>query len=92
MGWAERANPNSVYNRRRASKIVEPINQSERGFIMTEEIISTGKRAGRIGVDVAIATVVAECTGQPAWLGLAPLLAAIGKFLRCVFKLNFIPF
>jgi len=59
---------------------------------MKDEIISTGKRAGRIGLDVAVATVVAECTNNPAWLGLAPLLAALGKFLRAVFKLNFIPF
>lgn len=59
---------------------------------MKDEIIATGKRAGRIGLDVGIATLVAHCTGNPAWLGLAPLLAAIGKFLRSVFKLDFIPF
>jgi len=59
---------------------------------MKDEVISTGKRAGRVGLDVIIATVVSECTGNPAWLGLAPLLAALGKFLRAVFKLNFIPF
>lgn len=59
---------------------------------MKEEIIATGKRAGRIGIDVAVATIVAETTGNPAWLGLAPLLAALGKFLRAVFHLNFIPF
>ncbi len=59
---------------------------------MKEEIIASGKRAGRISVDVAVATIVANSTGNPAWLGLAPLLAAIGKFLRAVFKLNFIFF
>lgn len=59
---------------------------------MKDEIISAGKRAGRIGLDVAIATIVAEITGNLSWLGLAPLLAAVGKFLRAVFKLKFIPF
>lgn len=59
---------------------------------MKEELISTGKRAGRIGLDVAVATIVAQSTGNPAWLCLAPLLAALGKFLRSVFSLKFIPF
>ncbi len=59
---------------------------------MKDELIASGKRAGRISVDVAVATIVANSTGNPAWLGLAPLLAAIGKFLRAVFKLNFIFF
>ncbi len=59
---------------------------------MKEEVIATGKRAGRIGLDVAVATIVAQTTGNPAWLMLAPLLAALGKFLRSVFQLKFIPF
>lgn len=59
---------------------------------MKEEIVSTGKRAGRTAISVGVATIVAETTGNPVWLALAPFLAALGKFLRCVFKLNFIPF
>ncbi len=59
---------------------------------MKEEIISTGKRAGRIGLDTLIAGLVAHFTGDAKWLALAPVLAAVGKFLRSVFKLNFIPF
>ena len=59
---------------------------------MKEEIIATGKRAARIGLDTFIAGLVAHFTGNPLWLGLAPVIAAAGKFLRAVFKLNFIPF
>lgn len=59
---------------------------------MEKELVSTSKRAGRTAVSVGIAAVVAETTGNPVWLALAPFLAALGKFLRCVFKLNFIPF
>lgn len=59
---------------------------------MVEEVVSTGKRAGRTAVSVAVAAIVAETTGNPVWLALAPFLAALGKFLRCVFKLSFIPF
>lgn len=65
---------------------------NDEGVNMKEEIVSTGKRAGRTAVSVGVATIVAECTGNPIWLALAPLLAAVGKFLRCVFKLKFIPF
>ena len=92
MGWAERANPNSIYNRQRTMEFGIPEKKSKRGVGMTEEIVATSKRAGRIGLDVIIAQVVVSCTGNVAWLGLAPLLAAVGKFLRAVFKLNFIPF
>ena len=59
---------------------------------MTEEIIGVGKRAGRIGLDTLIAGIVAQITGNVAWLTLAPVLAAAGKLLRSVFKLKFIPF
>jgi len=59
---------------------------------MKDEIVATGKRAGRIALGVAIATIVAQATGNPLWLGLAPLLAAVGKFLRSVFALKHIPF
>ena len=59
---------------------------------MKEEVTSTAKRAGRVAVGTAIAGIVASSTGNPLWLGLAPLLAALGKFLRAMFSLNFIPF
>lgn len=59
---------------------------------MKEEVIATGKRAGRIGLDTLIAGLVAHFTGDLKWLGLAPVIAAVGKFLRATFKLNFIPF
>ena len=59
---------------------------------MTEEIVATGKRAGRIGLDVCVAGIIANATGNDGWFLLAPVLAALGKFLRSVFKLNFIPF
>ena len=59
---------------------------------MKEEIIATTKRAGRTTVDLAIAALVAHFTGNESWLALAPVIAAVGKFLRCVFRLNFIPF
>ena len=53
---------------------------------------STAKRAGRVAVGTAIAGIVASTTGNPMWLGLAPLLAALGKFLRSLFGLTYIPF
>ena len=59
---------------------------------MDEKLTATGKRAGRVGVSVAIATVVAHFTGNDMWLGLAPAISAVGKLLRSVFGLNFIPF
>ncbi len=59
---------------------------------MTDELIATGKRAGRIGLDTLIAGLVVHFTGDMKWLSLAPVIAAVGKFLRSVFKLNFIPF
>lgn len=59
---------------------------------MKEKIIATGKRAGRIGLDTLIAGIVAHLTGDIKWLALAPVIAAVGKFLRSVFGLNFIPF
>ncbi len=57
-----------------------------------EAAASTAKRAGRVAVGTAIAGIVASTTGNPMWLALAPLLAAIGKFLRSFFRLTFIPF
>ena len=59
---------------------------------MVEEVTGTAKRAARVAVGTAIAGTVAHYTGNPLWLGLAPLLAALGKFLRLVFNLNFLPF
>ena len=59
---------------------------------MTDEIIATGKRAGRVGLAALIASMVAHFTGDAVWLTLTPLISAAGKLLRCVFKLNFIPF
>ncbi len=59
---------------------------------LKETAASTAKRAGRVAVGTAIAGVVAASTGNPMWLALAPLLAALGKFLRSLFGLTYIPF
>lgn len=53
---------------------------------------STAKRAGRVTLAVAIAGAVAHFTNDNKWLALAPALSALGKFLRTVFNLKFIPF
>lgn len=59
---------------------------------MEKKITPTVKRAGRISFDTLIAGLVVHFTGDPKWLGLAPVLAAVGKFLRSVIGLKFIPF
>ena len=63
---------------------------------MAEEILektaSTAKRAGRVAVSTAIAGIVAQTTGNPMWLGLAPIISALGKFLRSFFGLTYLPF
>ena len=59
---------------------------------MDNKITPVIKRGARMGLDTIVATIVAQTTGDPRWLALAPLLAAIGKFLRCTLGLKYIPF
>ena len=59
---------------------------------MKKELQSTVKRAARITTATTIAGIVVHLTGDPKWLALAPLIAALGKFLRSMFNVKFIPF
>lgn len=59
---------------------------------MKKELAATAKRAGRVSLATLIAGIVAHWTGDAKWLALAPVIAALGKFLRSVLKLNFVPF
>jgi len=74
MGWACRANPKSdcdpKYQKR--GKEVKKMNA----------IIRTLKRFGRATLSLFIASAVATATKNPAWMIFAPILQALGKFLR----------
>ncbi len=59
---------------------------------MKEEHYSVGKRALRVGVATAIGVVFSHFTGDPKYMLLTPLIAALGKWLRKVFSLPKIPF
>lgn len=59
---------------------------------MANKVTPTVKRAGRVSIDTLIAGLVVHFTGDPKWLGLAPVIAALGKFLRSVLGLKYIPF
>lgn len=57
-----------------------------------EETGTVVKRAGRVTLATCVAGIIAGFTGNEAWFLLTPVISAIGKFLRAVFNLNFIPF
>lgn len=59
---------------------------------MADKIAPVVKRTARIGLDTIIGGLVAQLTGDIKWLALTPLLAALGKFLRCTLGLKYIPF
>ena len=59
---------------------------------MQKEIISTSKRAARVSLATIIAGLVMHFTGDDKWLLLAPVISAVGKFLRECFNLPYLPF
>ena len=59
---------------------------------MEKEILSTVKRAGRVSLATIIAGLVMHITGDQKWLLLAPVISAVGKFLRECFNLPYLPF
>ena len=59
---------------------------------MLQEILTTAKRGGRITTATIIAGVIVQLTGDPKWLALVPVIAALGKFIRCFFNLPKLPF
>jgi len=66
--------------------------KTKQGGDMNEKISATAKRAGRVSLATLIGGAVAHFTGDPKWLAIAPVLSALGKFLRMTLGLNFIPF
>jgi len=57
-----------------------------------EETAATAKRAARVTLATCIAGVIANLTGNDGWFLLTPVISGLGKFLRAVFNLKFIPF
>ena len=83
MGWAERLNPNSEYNKSRVKKESEARKMAAIGRAI--------KRFGRIGLAVIIAGVLATVKQDPKWLLFAPLINAVAKYLRDRFSLKYLP-
>ena len=73
MDWAERANPNSEYNRTR---------REERWVKKMNSFIRVLKRFGRATAALLIAGGIAAATKDPKWIIFAQVLQALGKFLR----------
>ena len=83
MGWAERINPHSWYNRSRAMQIKE-----------AQMIASLGraiKRFARTALALIITGAVAAATKEPKWIIFAPVINAVAKYLRDRFGLKYIP-
>ena len=72
--------------------ITQATNKGHKGGFMEENVTATAKRTARVGVSVAISSLLAHFTGNDLWLGLAPVISGVGKLLRTVFGLKFIPF
>lgn len=58
---------------------------------MAGEIQAAAKRASRVTIGIIIAQAIVHFTGNPLYLGLAPIINAVGKFVRNKWNLNFIP-
>jgi hypothetical protein len=82
MGWAERENPNSEYNRK---------NRREKEGQMWEKLGRAIKRLARGALALLIAGGVAAATKDPKWIALAPLINATAKWLRDTLGLKNIP-
>lgn len=82
MGWACRANPRSDCDCQR---------RKEKEAKKMEAIFRTLKRFGRATIALLIAGAIAAATKNPKWIIFAPVLQALGKFLREKLDLPYIP-
>jgi len=83
MGWAERLNPNSWYNRSRKQKEREAKEMAAFG--------SAIKRFSRIGLALLITGILATVKKDPKWLVFAPVINAVAKYLRDRFGIKYLP-
>lgn len=83
MGWAERANPNSLYNLSKVAKEKEAQTMAAFGRAI--------KRFSRIGLALLITGILATVKKDPKWLVFAPVINAVAKYLRDRFGLKYIP-
>lgn len=74
MGWACRLNPRSDCDPRRRKK--------EKEAKTMDSFFRVLKRFGRATLALVIAGAVAAATKDPKWLIFAPLIQALGKFIR----------
>jgi len=83
MGWAERANPNSWYNRKKVKQEREAKEMAAFGRAL--------KRFARTALALLITGGIATATGEPKLLIFAPVINAVAKWLREKFGLKYIP-
>jgi len=57
-----------------------------------DKFIGALKRFGRVGLGVVLAGIPAYFAKDPRYLLLAPVINAVGKYLRAKFDLKNIPF
>lgn len=57
-----------------------------------KNFLSALKRFGRVALGVALAGIPAYFADEPRYLLLAPIINAVGKWLRAKFALKNIPF
>lgn len=74
MGWACRANPKSLCDPKYW--------KTERQVKNMDKFFRIIKRFGRATLALLIAGAIAAATKDPKWLIFAPVLQALGKFLR----------
>ena len=55
-------------------------------------ILSVLKRFGRVAVAVVLAGIPTYFANDPKYLILAPVISAVGKWLRAVLGLKYVPF
>jgi len=83
MGWAERLNYNSWYNR---SKV-----RREREVKMENALTRSLKRLVRSTLGLVIAGAIAYTNKDPKLLLFAPVIQASAKYLRDKFNLEYLP-
>jgi len=83
MGWAERLNPNSWYNKSRVKKEREAKEMAAFGRAL--------KRFARSALGLIITGTVATATQEPKWLIFAPVIQAVAKYLRDKLGIKYLP-
>ena len=59
---------------------------------MNDKTKAVIKRAARVGVASAVGVILTHLKSDPKWMVLVPLISALGKFLRTVLGLQYVPF